>query len=151
MSATDAESVTAEHARIIGELTLETSPQVMVYKRLPGFGEDDDESAYLQRGVSLASLGQEFGRRFSTRQDKRFGTIVLLCEGSSTSQAEVGERVLPKWQRVIADAFENTRATELTCELISQTRALSMRMPAKLARQYDVSGFEIWTYFREHR
>ena len=72
-------------------------------------------------------------------------------DGSSTSQAEVGERVLPKWQRVIADAFENTRATELTCELISQTRALSMRMPAKLARQYDVSGFEIWTYFREHR
>jgi hypothetical protein len=150
MSGNDAESVTAEHARIIRALTISTSPEVMIYKRIPGFGEAT-EPAYLQRGIHLASLGQQFGRRFSTRQDKRFGTLVVLCEGTSTTSAEVGSRVLPEWQKVISDAFENARATELSCELISQTRELSMRMPVALAMQYDVIGFEIWSYFREHR
>lgn len=150
MSDNNAESVTAEHVRIIRALTLVTDPVVIVHKRIPGFGESTAPE-YLQRGIHVATLGQQFGRRFSTRQDKRFGTMVLLCEGTSTTTAEEGSRALPTWQKVISDAFENTRATELSCELISQTRELSMRMPVALAMQYDVIGFEIWSYFREHR
>lgn len=149
MTATTHAEVTEKHHEIITELDLVDSPQITIYKRMPGF-EDGDDTAQLQHGVNLASMGQQYGRTFSKVQDLRFGTMVILAEATSTVGYESGSSLLA-WQKAIADTFNSRRVTGLSCELFTVVRDLSVNMPVRLARHYDLIGFEIWSYFRENR
>jgi hypothetical protein len=149
MTATTPAEVTSTHREIIADLELVGSPEITIYKRMPGF-EDGDDTPQLQHGINLASMGQELGRTFSKVQDLQFGTMVILAEATSTVGDE-SERRLLAWQKGIADTFNSRRVTGLSCELFTVVRGLSVNMPVKLARHYDLIGFEIWTYFRENR
>lgn len=150
MASNSASEVTAAHKAVIEGLSLTSSPEVMLRSRIPGFGDDSSESQ-LQRGIYLATAGEELGRSFSSRQDMRFGTVVLLCAGRSTVQAEPGERVLLDWRRELIDTFHNRRVTDLDCELLTQVEGLSFSLSARLKRKFDITGLEIWSYFRESR
>ena len=150
MSTNSAREVTLEHARILRTLDLTGNPEVLVHRRIPGFG-DESKSPRLSRGIHVATMGEQLGRTFSSRQDIRFGTAVVLCEGTTTTSDEAGDRQLVEWRRAIVDALHNRRVTELSCELVTQITSLSLEMSPSLAREQDVVGFEIWSYFRESR
>jgi hypothetical protein len=143
-----AKSVTEQHMLIIKELSLEGNPEVLLHRRIPGFGDNDD-NARLSTGIHLATMGEDLGRTFSSRQDIRFGTAVVLSEGTSTT-AEDGQRLIG-WRRAIIDAVHQRRATRLSCELFTQVRNLSLEMKPSKARDQDYVGLEIWSYFRESR
>lgn len=148
MSVNTAKDVTNEHLLIIRELTLEGNPEVFLHRRMPGFGDTDD-NARLSTGIHLATMGEDLGRTFSSRQDIRFGTAVVLSEGTSTT-GEDGQRLIG-WRRAIIDAVHQRRATRLSCELFTQVRGLSLEMKTSKARDQDYVEFEIWSYFRESR
>lgn len=153
MSENTAYDVTMEHKRIIESLVLVGNPGVFMHKRIAGFGDSDgdaeEDNPRLTRGIHIATMGEDLGRTFSNRQDMRFGTIVVLCEGSSTT-ADIGRQQV-EWRRKIIDAVHNRRATRLSCELYTQVRLQPLRMTSKKARKQDYIGFEIWSYFRESR
>lgn len=150
MSTNDALDVTREHVRVLRTLELTGTPEILAHRRIPGFG-DEKKSVRLSRGIHVASMGEQLGRTFSSRQDIRFGSAVVLCEGTTTTSDEIDDRQIVGWRRAIIDAFHNRRATELSCELVTQITSLSLAMSSTMAREQDVIGFEIWSYFRESR
>lgn len=150
MASNSAAEVTSAHKTVIQGLSLTTNPEIMLRSRIPGFGDDTSESQ-LQRGIYLAAAGEELGRSFSNRQDMRFGTVVLLSDGRSSVYQEPSDRVLLDWRRDLIDTFHNRRVTGLDCELLTQVEGLSFSLPARLKRRFDITGLEIWSYFRESR
>lgn len=142
-------TIANKHKEIVADLVPDTMRAPHLALSIPGV-ENNRINDGIRAGVWMAPQSSEVVRQFSSVQDVRRNTLLLLVTGTSTTRAFETPGLMTVSES-LRTTFANKRALKIIGELYTGITPTDYQIDDGVRRKYDLLLFTISTTTREDR
>lgn len=142
-------TIAEHHRNLVADALGDTMRRPHLALNIPGL-QGNRLTDSVRAGVWMAPHASRITRQFSSTQDIRRDTLLLMVSGTSTTKADQTPDLM-KAAEALRTAFAVKRALKLLGELYTEMSQSDYQIDDGVRRKYDLMQFVISTTIREDR